>query len=831
MKRLKNMIKVKSKKFKAKLKAKSKFDKKIASKSTNIQYYKAQAKNITQQQFIDAEKARLATPKWDVITKLLNDYKQKAQDEPSSTGLVLQGIFNKNKAAAQSNSTASNQKLLSIIAKPETLLLAYKAIKGNKGAMTQGAEVDLNTYNNMSKEQKILYLKSLKFPDGIDMYSIQLTAQLLQKGLYPWGMSKRIYFDKPGQPNKKRPITIPPFMDRIVQKAIALVLEAIYEPYFEKMNRSFGFRPNKGVHDAITALTSKYNTGMKTAIEGDIEAAFDSINKNTLLKLLTQKIRDKKFIKLLKQRLHYRYFEVESGKIFKPTLGIPQGGIDSPYLFNIYMYELDKYIHNELKAEVNRLNKKVENKRVFSKTYNSNRAEKKKYLRALKNIKSKLKTLPQTNTPKVSNLKTKMYKQIKKIRLNEHHKNQISSATTNKKNIRIFYARYADDWILLTNGDTSIANHLKTLIAKFLKDKLQLNLSENKTLITNITKTHAKFLGFELKISARGQLYKKPTTNPYKKHTLSKKAGLLLWAQPERQRLIDRYHTKGLCTKSGFPISMSWLSGLEAHVIIERYNAILRGVAYYFLPVIRNRAKIHRWIYIIRFSCLKTLAQKYNTTIKKVFKRFGYNQNNPKRKTVSVQVQQQYQNQIYYKNWTLLTYKDLISEDYKSTKRKLEKVFWDRENGIIGDYIQKKGKMPNVTNTDFLETISWVSWRTIASINMPCAYCGCIDNVQQHHIKAIRKREYKLIPEPESYQKIMALRNRKQIPLCTNCHRQLVHGGKYNGPKLTRLAPITKLVDNRIIHVESFVKPGNEYYAKNLEEKGWKLANSDNSSE
>jgi hypothetical protein len=74
----------------------------------------------------------------------------------------------------------------------------------------------------------------------------------------------------------------------------------------------------------------------------------------------------------------------------------------------------------------------------------------------------------------------------------------------------------------------------------------------------------------------------------------------------------------------------------------------------------------------------------------------------------------------------------------------------------------------------------------------------------------------------------MALRNRKQIPLCECCHLRLVHGGKYNGPRLVNLAPITKMLDNRIIHVESFVKPGREYHAKSLTEKGWSLHQTQN---
>ena len=97
-----------------------------------------------------------------------------------------------------------------------------------------------------------------------------------------------------------------------------------------------------------------------------------------------------------------------------------------------------------------------------------------------------------------------------------------------------------------------------------------------------------------------------------------------------------------------------------------------------------------------------------------------------------------------------------------------------------------------------------------------------MDNVHSHHIVHIRKRSYSAIPVQDSYQKIMALRNRKQIPLCKDFHLNLVHQGKRTqGEALIKLAPRRTLVDNRVIHVESFVKPGKEYFAKSLVEKGW----------
>lgn len=86
----------------------------------------------------------------------------------------------------------------------------------------------------MTPEQNEFSLKSLTFPDKFSLYDVLLTSKLLKKEMYPWGSSNRVYVPKPGVKDKMRPINIPPFLDRVVQKAICMVLESIYEPYFEK---------------------------------------------------------------------------------------------------------------------------------------------------------------------------------------------------------------------------------------------------------------------------------------------------------------------------------------------------------------------------------------------------------------------------------------------------------------------------------------------------------------------------------------------------------------------------------------------------------------------
>lgn len=91
-------------------------------------------------------------------------------------------------------------------------------------------------------------------------------------------------------------------MDRVIQTAILTVLESIYEPWFEMENRSFGFRQRKGVHDAIYNLIRRENSGMYTAIEGYIDSAYPSLRGDKMIEILSKRIQDRKFLKLIKQR-------------------------------------------------------------------------------------------------------------------------------------------------------------------------------------------------------------------------------------------------------------------------------------------------------------------------------------------------------------------------------------------------------------------------------------------------------------------------------------------------------------------------------------------------
>jgi retron-type reverse transcriptase len=851
------MKKLKLKKRKPTLQSTFTFDRKQAIRMCKIEYYKAQARDMKMYEFIQSEKLRLGTPKKETVTQLLDYYKNLGeQNWQSSAGKTLLGIYKKNKDAALNKRLVTNENLLSVLSKPETLLLAYKAIKGNKGALTRGADKKHSDLEQMTDEQRILYVKSKIFPDQFSLEDILLTSKLLHKGLYPWGSSSRVYFPKPGVKDKKRPITIPPFLDRVVQKAICMVLEAIYEPEFELLNRSFGFRPNKSVHDAMVAVTSQYSSGKVTAVEGDIEAAYDTVNKDRLVEILGDKIKDRKFLNLIKARLDYDYVEkTESGKSvrFRPPKGIPQGGIDSPYLFNIYMHELDKFVHTDLQAYIDSLNaklyfsKKTKDKptkpeSASNKAYTSVKALMRKFKRYQGKIKLQLKKLSDKDKsdPQVTLYRSKLFYNIKMNRRAVHRKNRISSKDNQRVDLKILYIRYADDWILLTNGCLEIGNKLKEMIKEFLLKRLELKLSDKKTVVTDIRHTPAKFLGFELKHPERGPLTKVPTTKNrqdptatldstrLKKSNLQRRPGTIIWAAPDRQRLISRMHMKGFCDKNGFPREMPWLSTLEPHIIIERYNSTIRGLAEFYIGYIRSKFHIQRWIYIMQYSCYKTLAQKYKTSIRGVFKKFGY-RNITGQSTIRATVELKINEQVMVKHWTLWSYKALMKvlSEKKTPKVRLNKFWTIEHHKTIGDYPAKEGNIPTITNDEYLEKISWVSLRTQASFDMPCANCGELEDVHQHHVRHVRKNSYAIIPQEWSYKQVMALRNRKQIPLCRDCHIDLVHQGAYQGIKLMKLVP-TRLYDNRTLHVESYVKPGVVYHAKSLEEKGWRQVGNPN---
>lgn len=785
------------------------FVKKDAIRNTNIAYYKAYSRNMKDFVFLELEKRRRATKRLDVITRLLDAWKFKGETEKSRAGRILRGIFNKNCAYAKGELPfRKTTRLMSVVSHPEMLLLAYKRLKRNAGAMSPAAEVSRETFNNYTPDQKKAFFRKKIMPDGFSLSDVFLVSRLIKRNAYPWGSSRRIWLDKPGS-NKKRPITIPPFMDRLVQESIKMVLISIWEPDFERFNRSFGFRPNKSCHDALVALQSNHTIGLRWALEGDISAAYDNVRKGDVISSLQKKIKDNKFIRFINSRLDYDYVDkTNNDSRVRPSMGIPQGGVDSPYLFNIVFHELDKFVYGDVKSYLDELNRA----KGFM---NPNSRRKKNGPR--RSIEARVKKaeslVSDMKNGKLDMNRTLMFIKNKEIKTGRRSMRAMPSYL-GPRQFRLFYVRYADDWILLTNADPSVMAKIKSMIKDFLFAALGAQLSEEKSVITDTTKKAAHFLGFEIrnhgyaKLIKSGGLLKRVSSFPPS-------------FRPDRSRLINRFHTRGFCDKNGFPTHLSWWTGLEATVIIERYNASIRGLMAYYTEWISRPSDMTRWVYILRYSCLKTLARKYRSTISKIMKRFGTDRFSSGTKTIEVFASIQVGDVFFDKGYKLETYLSARNACLRMKRwEELSKIFRSREAGEIGDYPLKKDR-PSVTQVDFLDFINWVSARSRAPFDMPCAICGAAGDVEMHHIKHIRKTAYRDLSQV-NWLKMLSLRNRKQIPVCRYCHRYVIHGAEYQGPPLRKLIRFNdKLVDNRVIHIESYVKPGREYFSKPLESRGW----------
>jgi group II intron reverse transcriptase/maturase len=269
--------------------------------------------------------------------------------------------------------------------------------------------------------------------DGIDMEGFdkdlernleELGEELKTQTFEPLPV-RRVYIPKAN--GKVRPLGIPAIRDRIVQEAVRMVLEPIYEAEFSQY--SFGFRPNRRTMDAIKCIIWSTQEHKKyfLVIEGDISVYFDTINHKKLMKLLESRITDRKLLTLTWKFLRSGVME---RKLFKDTrLGTPQGGIISPLLANVYLSELDKYI------------------------------------RQWTVLPSKEKTARRT-----------------------------------KGQGNYVYVRYADDFVILSNGSKEQAEELKQNLRQFLKEKLSLELSEEKTKITHLNDGF-EFLGFRIQRS------------------------------------------------------------------------------------------------------------------------------------------------------------------------------------------------------------------------------------------------------------------------------------------------------------------------------------------
>ncbi|MBF8278381.1 MAG: group intron reverse transcriptase/maturase [Candidatus Brocadiaceae bacterium] len=177
--------------------------------------------------------------------------------------------------------------------------------------------------------------------------NIQQLAGQVQQGIYRAKLILRKYIPKAG--GKLRPLGIPVIADKLLQRAVAKILEAIYEQDF--LSCSYGYRRGTGALKAIKDLTGELNSKKYHAVvEADIKGFFNNIKHDLLLEMLLKRIDDKPFLNLIRKWLKAGILETD-GQVMHPVTGTPQGGVVSPILANIYLhYVLDMWFEETVRT-------------------------------------------------------------------------------------------------------------------------------------------------------------------------------------------------------------------------------------------------------------------------------------------------------------------------------------------------------------------------------------------------------------------------------------------------------------------------------------------------
>lgn len=339
-------------------------------------------------------------------------------------------------------------------------------MNGVRHALYEQSKAGMN-FNNLSKlvisRQNILLAyrnvrgnKGPKTPgtDGLTMAEVDLlSAEEIVENVrrkFNWYNPKPVRRAEIPKPNgKTRPLGIPTIWDRIIQQCILQVLEPICEAKF--LSNSKGFRPNKSAEDAIASFMYNINRRHMTwVVDVDIKGFFDNVNHTKLMRLVwNMGMHDKQLLVVIRKMLKAP-IQMPNGTLVYPDMGTPQGGILSPLLANIYLHELDVW----LSSQWEQMPTKHEYKEPPGRNGESTRS---KTCRALR----------------------------KNSRLKEIH-----------------HVRYADDFkIACSNRDEAERIFIATQM--WLKEELKLDISPEKSKITDITVEYTEFLGFKIKANLK----------------------------------------------------------------------------------------------------------------------------------------------------------------------------------------------------------------------------------------------------------------------------------------------------------------------------------------
>lgn len=580
------------------------------------------------------------------------------------------------------------QRLYRNLYNPDFYLLAYKNIYANGGSMTPG--VNGITIDGMSSQRIAKLIESLKDRS------------------YQPNPARRTYIAKKNNPAKKRPLGIPSGDDKLVQEVIRMLLESIYEPNFS--DASHGFRPQKSCHTALTKIQKTF-TGAKWFVEGDIKACFDSFDHHVLIDILRKRIDDEAFISLMWKFLKAGY--MEQWQYHMTYSGTPQGSGMSPILANIYLNELDRYM-GEYKARfykptrtANPAHRNMASKIFYYKAKNDkvwddlSVEEKKECARTLRQMRSEQRKLPTHPVQETS------YKAIQ-------------------------YVRYADDFIVGVIGSHEDAKKLKQDLTAFLKEKLGLTLSAEKTKITN-TAENARILGYDISVSRSQDI--KRLKNGKRQRVYSGVVQLRMPLEKWTAKLLEYGAIRIKKDESG---KERWKTMPRGKLInrtdieiLSRYNSEIRGL-YNYYAIAGNVSTLNHFSSRMKYSMLKTFGSKYRCKVRKIKER-------------------------YVKNGE-------FTVAYKTKSGMKESVYYH-------DGFRKKTE-PALGQVDMLDIYKKYDKPNSLAIRLhtnKCELCGTdCDGLEMHQVRRLKD-----LNGEQEWERIMLQRRRKTLAVCPSCHIEI----------------------------------------------------------
>ena len=587
-------------------------------------------------------------------------------------------------------------KLYQKLYNPELWLMAYEQIAPVPGNMTKGTDD--------------------KTIDGMGMERIRDMIAKLKTSNYKPNPVRRRYIEKPN--GKLRPIGIPNFDDKLLQTVIRLILEAIYEPTFSE--NSHGFRPNRSCHTALEQI--KEIKGIRWWIEGDIAGFFDNLNHDVLVKILEKRITDQRFLHLIRQILRAGY--VEEWQYHKTYSGTPQGGNLSPILSNIYLNELDQAIDKKAKEF------KKGRKRGLRREYQHIR-DRRKY--------AKKKARQSGNWGK--------YKQLTQEMLNTQ-----ATDPQDGNFRRLFYCRYADDFLIGVIGSKEETRDIKEWLEAYLTTELHLEMSTEKTLITH-AENRVRFLGYDIK---RGNGKRRVRVRRRQGVGMQRTATYQLELHMPREKC--EAFCKAYGRRQGWQgKSRNRLISLSELEILMTYNAEIRGFLNYYALADNLSSVMSSVLWLTTTSFLKTIAAKRRSTCMKVVKSL---KKGPNRFVIPLKK----------KDGSIKAYALVTTGKQIHWKQATYEAIDDKPNTWVYRSRTELGQRLRA--------------RT-------CEWCGTPKSpVEVHHVRKLKDLQGKNVWEKE-----MIARQRKTMVLCKECHTEL-HAGKLSASKKAKGKPESRILEN-----------------------------------